>query len=76
METSTYIDICEKLFKDYGPVKSYVIFSNGSVVIFQDSQNNAAADLQTINVDAIKTMINFKNSNSGNDVNVMKVNGK
>ena len=74
-ETSTYIDICEKLFKDYGPVKSYVIFSNGSVVIFQDSQNSAA-DLQTINVDAIKTMINFKNSNSENDINVMKVNGK
>ena len=76
METSTYIDICEKLFKDYGPVKSYVVFSNGSVVIFQDSQNKADADLQTINVDAIKTMINFKNSNSENDVNVMKVNGK
>ena len=75
METSTYIDICEKLFKDYGPVTSYVIFSNGSVVIFQDSQNNAT-DLQTINVDAIKTMINFKNSNSENDINVMKVNGK
>ena len=72
METSKYIDIWQKIFKDYSPVQSYVVFAHGSAVIFKESHNNE----DEIRNQALEFMNKIKFPNSLNDVSIMKVKGK
>ena len=72
MQTSKYIDIWQKIFKDYSPVQSYVVFAHGSVVIFKESHKNE----EEIRNQALELMDKIEPPNSLNDVSVMKVKGK